>query len=101
MQDPPKFAHIRIFGLKIPTPSGNPGWGKESHFKRCRRGSLIFKNCAGKSDGVARWFILKPKIPIWVNFGGFCNGRCWYILLPFGLFYGRLVNFMAIWFSLW
>jgi hypothetical protein len=40
---------------------------------------------------VARWRILKPKIPIWVNFGGSCNGRCWYIIWPFGLFYGCLV----------
>jgi hypothetical protein len=26
---------------------------------------------------VARWFVLKPKIQIWVYFGGSCNGRCW------------------------
>jgi hypothetical protein len=25
-------------------------------------------------------FISKPKIIIWVNFVGSCNGRCWYIL---------------------
>jgi hypothetical protein len=24
--------------------------------------------------------ILKPKIPLWVNFAGSCNGSCWYIL---------------------
>jgi hypothetical protein len=24
---------------------------------------------------VARWFVFKPKIRIWVNFGGSCNGR--------------------------
>jgi hypothetical protein len=55
---------------------------------------------------VARWFVFKPKIPIWVNFGGSCGGRCWYILWPLGLFYGRLtyimrsylVYFMAIWY---
>jgi hypothetical protein len=29
---------------------------------------------------VARWFIFKPKIPFWVNFGGSWNGKCWYIL---------------------
>jgi hypothetical protein len=29
---------------------------------------------------VARWFIFKPKIPIWDNFGGPWNGKCWYIL---------------------
>jgi hypothetical protein len=26
---------------------------------------------------VARWFVLKPKILIWVNFRGSCNWRCW------------------------
>jgi hypothetical protein len=25
---------------------------------------------------VARWFIFKPKIPIWVNFGVRSNGKC-------------------------
>jgi hypothetical protein len=61
--------------------------------------------------GVARWYILKPNIPIWINFGGFCNGRCvytfghlvylaviWHVLLPFGIFYGHLVYFMVIWY---
>jgi hypothetical protein len=47
---------------------------------------------------VARWFDFKPKIPIWVNFGGFCNGSYWYVLLPFGLFYAHLVYFMVIWY---
>jgi hypothetical protein len=48
---------------------------------------------------VARWFIFKPKIPIWVNFGGPWNGKCWYMYFmtirntsrPFGIIYGRLV----------
>jgi hypothetical protein len=39
---------------------------------------------------VARW-VLKPKIPNWVNIVGSCNGRCWYILWPFGLSYVNLV----------
>jgi hypothetical protein len=39
---------------------------------------------------VARWFVFKPKIPIWVNFGGPWNGKCWYILWPFG-------NVVVIW----
>jgi hypothetical protein len=38
----------------------------------------------------ARWHILNPKIPIWVNFVGSSIGRCWYILRPFDLFYGNL-----------
>jgi hypothetical protein len=37
---------------------------------------------------VARWFIFKQT---WINFGGSCNGRCWYILLPFGKFSAHLV----------
>jgi hypothetical protein len=37
---------------------------------------------------VARWFVFKPKIQIWVNFGWSCNGRGWYILWTLGpLFY--------------
>jgi hypothetical protein len=43
----------------------------------------------------ARWHIFEPKIPIWVNFEGSYNGRCWYILQPLGLFYGHLVYFGA------
>jgi hypothetical protein len=48
--------------------------------------------------------ISKPKIQIWVNFGGPSNGRCWYIIRLFGLFLGYLVcfgpfgTFMVIWY---
>jgi hypothetical protein len=45
---------------------------------------------------VARWCIFKPKIQIWVNFGRSCNGRCSYLLVPFCLFYGQMLYFMAI-----
>jgi hypothetical protein len=57
------------------------------------------------SARVARRHIFLPKIQIWVNFGGTCNGRCWYILRPIGLFYGYLVYlwpfgiFMVIWYK--
>jgi hypothetical protein len=37
----------------------------------------------------------KPKIPIWVNFGRPCNGRCLYY------FYGYIIYVMAIWYILW
>jgi hypothetical protein len=30
-----------------------------------------------------------------------CNGKGWYILWPFGLFYEYLVQFMAIWYICW
>jgi hypothetical protein len=54
---------------------------------------------------VARWYIFKPKIPIWVFIGGPWNGKClyilqsfgrhslciWYILCSFGIFFPVLV----------
>jgi hypothetical protein len=48
---------------------------------------------------VARWFVFKPKIQIWVNFGELCNRRCWYTLWTLGPFYGLLLYFMDIWYS--
>jgi hypothetical protein len=45
---------------------------------------------------VARWCIFKPKISIWVNFGGPYNWKCSYILWSFGIFYAHLGYFMAI-----
>jgi hypothetical protein len=42
--------------------------------------------------------IFNPKIPIWVNFGGSSNGRCWYILWPYGLYYCDLVYYVDIWY---
>jgi hypothetical protein len=49
---------------------------------------------------VARWYIFKPKFQIWVNFGGSCNRRGWYVLYPFGIFYSHLVFVVAIWYIL-
>jgi hypothetical protein len=40
------------------------------------------------------------KFQICVNFGGPLTGKCWYILWPFGIFYGHLLLFMAVWYSL-
>jgi hypothetical protein len=50
------------------------------------------------SSRVARWLLFEPKIPVLVNFGWSCNGRCWYILWPFGQFSGHLAQFMTIWY---
>jgi hypothetical protein len=50
---------------------------------------------------VARSYIFKPKISIWVVFGRSCNRRCWYILWPFGPFYGYWVYFSVIYYILW
>jgi hypothetical protein len=56
---------------------------------------------------VARWFVFKPKIPIWVNFGGSCDGRCrytyfmviWSILWSSCIYYGFLIYVMVIWYT--
>jgi hypothetical protein len=47
-----------------------------------------------RGTSVARWFIFKPKILIWVNLGRPCSGRFWY-------FYVRFVYFTAKWYILW
>jgi hypothetical protein len=51
---------------------------------------------------VARWYIFRPKIQIWVNFGVSCKWKMsvnfmtiWSIFLPFGIFYGLLVYFSS------
>jgi hypothetical protein len=51
-----------------------------------------YECCFQLGDRVARWHNLKPKIAIWVNFGGSCNGRCW-------CFLGRLVYFTSKWYT--
>jgi hypothetical protein len=43
---------------------------------------------------VARWNVFKPKIRIWVNFGGPWNEKI-------GVFYGHLEYITAIWYILW
>jgi hypothetical protein len=50
---------------------------------------------------VARWYIFRPKIPIWLNSERSCIGRFCYILWTLGLFYGHWIYFMAIWYILW
>jgi hypothetical protein len=59
--------------------------------------SALFETFSLGDDGVSTVLpdgihIFKPKIPIWVNFDGPCNGRYCYILRPFGVFYGHLVS---------
>jgi hypothetical protein len=58
---------------------------------------------------VASWYIFKPKIPIWVILEGLAMEDVgtfyghlvyfvviWYILLPFGKFYGYLLTFSSL-----
>jgi hypothetical protein len=56
---------------------------------------------AQQGSRVARWFVFKPKIQIWANFGGSCTGRCWFILWTRGPFWGHFLDFMDISYSLW
>jgi hypothetical protein len=44
----------------------------ESSVEDARRQSFRLRSLSLR---VARWFVFKPKIQIWVNFGGSCNGR--------------------------
>jgi hypothetical protein len=50
-----------------------------------------FESCFRKKIRVARWFVFKPKIPIWVKFRGPWRGKCCHILRPFGIFFCHLV----------
>jgi hypothetical protein len=52
--------------------SGNPGW----HQSLARALSLQASFSISARIKVARWFVFKPKIQIWVNFGGSCDGIC-------------------------
>jgi hypothetical protein len=56
--------------------------------KGCRFGFYV-PFTKTKGGRVARWFIFRQKIIIWVHFGGSCNVRCWCILC-------HLVYFTAI-----
>jgi hypothetical protein len=94
--------------------AGKPKW-KSSHWE-----FLTFRHFAGEvisfmtattseqkatKTGVARLYIFKPNIPIWVNIEGSCNGRCWFILwylvyftALLCIFCGNLVYFVVIWY---
>jgi hypothetical protein len=45
---------------------------------------------------VARWFVFKPKISIWVNLE-----RKWNVTENVVIFYDHLAHFSIIWYNLW
>jgi hypothetical protein len=45
---------------------------------------------------VARWYIFKPKIPLWVNFKGLVKGDVGMFRDHFGALYGQLVYFCHV-----
>jgi hypothetical protein len=66
--------------------------------RRCLQKRRVFRKSKARMEfRVARWYIFKPKIPIWVNFGGPWNGKYWYILCTFGIYYCHFVFFIVIW----
>jgi hypothetical protein len=76
-------------------------WSRDNHATGNGRENFEFTLPKGAYRVARWWFVFKPKIPIWVNFGGSCSGRRWYILWPLVyIFYGHLVYFVAIWYSL-
>jgi hypothetical protein len=48
----------------------------------------IYENFIEKKHLAKTFYVcrtqMKNVMPIWVHFGGFCNGGRWYILWPFG-----------------
>jgi hypothetical protein len=87
-QGPPKYAQVGIVGMKkyhLATLN------RIDHRKvQTERRPRCSRKASTVQDRVARWSIFKPKIPIWVNFRGSCNGRCWYVCV-------NLVYFTATW----
>jgi hypothetical protein len=57
----------------------------------------VMRNCPCQG---CQMVYFQPKIPIWVNFGRSCNGRCWHMchlvyLRPFGIFYNKFGIFVG------
>jgi 1,4-dihydroxy-2-naphthoate octaprenyltransferase len=41
-------------------------------------------------------------MPFWVHFAGSCNGRYWYILLPFGMYIFQVISYFCVFFvAIW
>jgi hypothetical protein len=57
-------------------------WGAEQTEGERSYLKVVETKMRPQEDRVARWCIFKPKILIWLNFGGFWNGKGWYILQP-------------------
>jgi hypothetical protein len=50
------------------------------------------------ANRVARWFVFKPKIPIWVDWKMFIYFMAiWNILRTLWIFYDHLVHWVFIW----
>jgi hypothetical protein len=70
------FYHLRDWSYHVALPKKLNAFIflKKSNLLKCflgRKHSLFVELVAR----VAGWFVFKPKIEIWVNFGGPCDGR--------------------------
>jgi hypothetical protein len=91
------FKKIECFGEHSKKSNFASGWFPKSFYS-------IGSTLNEMGSRVARWFIIKPKIPVWVFFGGPKIGKSLYIpwqfsniLRTLGIFYDRLVHFEFIW----
>jgi hypothetical protein len=84
--NPDGYEKVAKLGKKsfVPIRDVNHVFANYIHFSMC------YLSSAPIPPKVARWFVFKPKIPIWENFGGPLNGKCWCILWPFGIVCGHL-----------
>jgi hypothetical protein len=57
-----------------------------SNWRNKKTQKLLASRYRRPTSRVARWFVFKTKIQMWVNFGGSCNRRWWYILWTLGPF---------------
>jgi hypothetical protein len=71
-----KVAWATFRAIFFTSPSGHPVCLCVSLFALSR----MHCNSPSLLSRVARWFIFKPKIPVWVHFGGPWVGKCCYIL---------------------
>jgi hypothetical protein len=98
-----RYVHTNVTTLNVVT---------DIHTKRRLNlgGLILFRHQTGPKVcnvriRVARWYIFKPKIPIWVNFGGSSMDDVGILYVrQFDLFYdilvycGHLVYFMIVWY---
>jgi hypothetical protein len=98
----PGFTYSRVLLINSLCSHPQPGPRPPRQLNRHAPFSFCPSSCSlllVRVSRIARWFIFKPKIQIWVNFRGPCNRRPWFILCPFGIFYGPLIYF--IWQIFW
>jgi hypothetical protein len=67
-------------------------WQPCKHWSWNAKKKLFESKLFRQQTRVAIWYIFKPKIPIWVNFGGPWNRIYWYMLCPSAIYiYGYFV----------